>query len=109
MEQDKKRYVVRTGRFGMYLRDSWMGEDLDLETTCRLLNAENWPAALEIENAKLRTMIAFCHTGGDLYVNDGELLDNHTQPFIDFKRDPVSVIEGKLAARWQAEVKEEKT
>ena len=99
MEQDKKRYVVRTGRFGMYFRDSWTAKELDLETICILLNANDRPATLKLENARLRTMIAFCHTGSDLYADDGELQDNRTQPFIDFKRDPVSVIEGKLAAR----------
>jgi len=62
---------------------------------------------LEMENAKLRTMLAFCHAGAALYSDGGELQDNRTYPFIDYKRDSVQVIEGKMAQRLREEMQDE--
>jgi hypothetical protein len=55
--------------------------------------------ALRHENNELRTMLAIKHCGTDLYHDDGELQDNREQPWIDWRRDPVEVIQAKLAER----------
>lgn len=47
----------------------------------------------------LRRLLAYRVAGALLYADDGELQDNSTFPYIDFKRDPVSVIEQKLIDR----------
>jgi hypothetical protein len=54
---------------------------------------------LESENLELRKLLAFTIAGDALYGDDGELQDNRVRPFIDFKRDPVELIQEKLFAR----------
>ncbi len=56
-------------------------------------------AALAIENAELRCMLAWACAGPALYHDDGELQDNREQPFIDFRRDSIDEIRVKTAER----------
>lgn len=49
----------------------------------------------------LRQMLAFAYCGMKLYADDGELQDNRALPYIDFKRDPVPVIQAKMTQRAQ--------
>lgn len=56
--------------------------------------------ALKEENKKLREMLAFAQAGSMLYHDDGELQDNSTVPFIDYKRDSVDDIIRKRTQRF---------
>lgn len=51
---------------------------------------------------KLRRLLAVQYAGAALYSDDGELQDASTHPFIDFKRDSVSLIERKMQERGRA-------
>lgn len=48
---------------------------------------------------ELRTMFAVAYSGGNLYVDDGQLMDNSMLPFIDFKQDSPAEILKKQAER----------
>ncbi len=54
---------------------------------------------LEHDNKVLRTLLATCYAGADLYTDDGQLQDNRRQPFIDFGNDSVDEIDCKLMER----------
>lgn len=51
------------------------------------------------EIRELRMMLAISISGGCLYRDDGELQDNSSAPFIDWKRDTVKGIQEKLRLR----------
>lgn len=51
------------------------------------------------DSKELRRMVAFAHTNGRLYFDDGELQDTTAHPFIDWKRDSIEEIKEKLAER----------
>lgn len=71
------------------------------ESLCQTLAPEAVKAleAAHAENAELRRMLAMAYCRFGLYGDDGELQDNTTFPFIDFKRDPVKEIEDKMSHR----------
>lgn len=46
-----------------------------------------------------RIMFANYYAGSALYYDDGEMQDNRTPPFIDFKRDSLYEIKQKIAIR----------
>ncbi len=54
---------------------------------------------LKAENKLLRRMLALRVAGAGLYMDDGEMSDSTVDPAIDFKRDSVGAIEGKLQIR----------
>ena len=56
-------------------------------------------ATLRKEICKLRTLLATCYAKSALYHDDGELQDNRTRPFIDFKRDTLDEIQWKMLER----------
>lgn len=64
---------------------------------------------LKKENFELRAMLAvvYCRSIHNLYHDDGELQDNSSHPFIDWKRDTVDEIQLKLIQRVQNKEKEE--
>jgi len=53
---------------------------------------------LKAENRELRLMLclAFCHQP---YLDDGEMQDNRTFPYIDYKNDSVESIKAKILER----------
>lgn len=55
-----------------------------------------------LENVQLRRLLACTYSGARLYMDDGELSDSSTLPFIDFKRDSATDIEHKMLQRLQA-------
>lgn len=59
---------------------------------------------LAAENALLRELLAYRVAGWRLYRDDGELQDNSSYPFIDFKRDPAVLIESKLRERIRRDI-----
>jgi hypothetical protein len=60
---------------------------------------------LQVDNKKLRQMLAFAYCGYRLYPDDGELQDNTEHPCIDFKRDSVDDIQHKIQQRVLAQYK----
>ena len=56
-------------------------------------------ANLRNENTTLRTLLATCYAKSSLYHDGGELQDNRTRPFIDFKRDSLEEIQWKMLER----------
>ena len=58
---------------------------------------------LELENKKLRVLVAGLYSGSNLYSDDGELQDNSKHPHIDFKRDSVGEIKRKMRERFNHE------
>jgi len=59
----------------------------------------NAPASLDGDDLKLRRMLFYAYSDGKLYHDDGELQDNRYMPFIDFRRDPVDLIDSKMHER----------
>ena len=61
---------------------------------------------LRAEVGGLRLLLAAGVAGAALYRDDGELQDNTTMPFIDFRRDSPEVIAEKMMQRNNAALKE---
>jgi hypothetical protein len=61
------------------------------------LQAERDAAVKDAEMA--RAILARVYTGAGLYCDDGEIQDNRTHPFIDFKRDSFDDIAEKMMRR----------
>ena len=53
------------------------------------------------EDLLLRTLLCLAYSKCP-YTDDGELQDNETFPYIDFKRDPSDVIADKMRVRFNA-------
>ena len=68
----------------------------DAATSKRYLEALREEQA---ENARLRRLLAISRGGVGLYTDDGELDDCSESPHIDYKRDPVEMIELKIQER----------
>jgi hypothetical protein len=47
----------------------------------------------------VRELLAINYSRGGLYTDDGELQDNRTQPFIDFRRDSAEALREKIVER----------
>lgn len=73
------------------------------------IDSEVVAADLRAENAKLRVMLACQVSGAHLYADDGEMQDNSTQPFIDFKRDDADTIQAKMIVRAQKSFEDRST
>lgn len=67
------------------------------EQRCKTLEAE--VEELRADGSIVRELLAINYSRGRLYTDDGELQDNRTQPFIDFRRDPAHVIREKIVER----------
>jgi len=93
--------VVEESDFRSY-GEKWVVEPVDKTR----IEARAQLAVLQKENRRLREMLAVAHAGTGLYADDGELQDNREQPFIDFKRDSVDAITGKMARRLERRVSE---
>lgn len=88
---------------GLLINREW-ADTFPVEPMARLLEEQlhalhNEAAAVREGNATLRMMLAFSYCGHELYRDDGELQDNRMQPHIDFKRDPLDVIQYKMVQR----------
>lgn len=54
--------------------------------------------SLEEENLELRRLLCISYSVSP-YLDDGEMQDNRIDPFIDFKRDHVTIIKEKIQDR----------
>ena len=67
---------------------------------------EAWQAAVAAESARRdaeetiwRRLVALAYAGSVAYWDDGEMQDSTEQPWIDFKRDSATEIDGKIMER----------
>lgn len=63
-------------------------------------------ADLQEDNKLLRQLLAHAYSGSHLYMDDGELQDNFTAPFIDYRRDSVVSIQAAMQTRGIAALQE---
>lgn len=85
-----RRVIVRLEQRAERMTLGWRDESMAEVAALRAVLADA---------ERLREMLAVAYAGALLYRDDGELQDNRAVPFIDFRRDPVDDIRGKMTCR----------